>query len=161
MRHVAHLEGANSTEFDSKAVHPVVALVSEWVTQEGAVEKRDNESDLGGTMRLGGQECFLVKGSLAHQLYQKDSVIERHRHRYEVNNQYVAALEKAGMVISGRSIDQQLVEMIELPNHPWFLACQFHPEFTSNPRQGHAIFTGFVQAALNVAKQRLPQAIHE
>ncbi|MCH9745010.1 MAG: CTP synthase [Gammaproteobacteria bacterium] len=159
MRHVANKENANSTEFDAKTPYPVVALVSEWVTQQGAVEKRDSESDLGGTMRLGGQACCLVKGSLAHQLYQQDSVVERHRHRYEVNNQYVSALEKAGMVISGRSIDQQLVEMIELPNHPWFLACQFHPEFTSNPRQGHAIFTGFVQAALNAAKQRKPQPV--
>ena len=158
-RHVAGMPNANSTEFDLETPYPVVALINEWVTQDGGVEKRDTKSDLGGTMRLGGQICHLKEGSLARTLYQKDSVLERHRHRYEVNNHYVVSLENAGMVICGRSEDQQLVEMIELPNHPWFLACQFHPEFTSNPRRGHPMFTGFIKAALNTAKERLAQHV--
>lgn len=153
-RHVAGMAEANSTEFNNKTAYPVVALVNEWVSQQGEYMQRSEEDDLGGTMRLGGQICLLKPGTLAHTLYAQDSVVERHRHRYEVNNNYIQALEQKGMVISGRSSDEKLVEMIELPNHPWFLACQFHPEFTSNPRRGHAIFTGFIKAALNIAKQR-------
>lgn len=145
-RHQAHMPQANSTEFDVETKYPVVALVTEWTSTAGHKEKRHQESDLGGTMRLGAQRCLLLKNSLAKQIYNKDSIMERHRHRYEVNNHFVAALEKAGLVISGRSEDN-LVEMIELPKHPWFVGCQFHPEFTSSPRDGHPLFSGFVQAA--------------
>lgn len=147
-RHVAQMQNANSTEFDPHTTYPVVALVSEWKTPEGKVEKRTQESDLGGTMRLGGQVCCLKTGSLAYQLYQHREIIERHRHRYEVNNNYIAKLESAGLVVSGRSQDGNLVEVIEMSDHPWFLACQFHPEFTSTPRKGHPLFTGFIHAAL-------------
>lgn len=152
-RHKAGMPKAHSTEFDKKTPHPVVALITEWKTADGGVEKRDEQSDLGGTMRLGGYVCNLVAETKTHKLYQKDSIIERHRHRYEVNNQLVAALEQAGMVISGRSADGNLVEMIELPNHSWFIGCQFHPEFTSTPRDGHPLFTGFIEAAKLNAKR--------
>ena len=148
-RHVAGLVNANSTEFMADTPYPVVALVSEWLTESGEVQRRDQQSDLGGTMRLGGQPCQLVAASLAHQIYQQDVVVERHRHRYEVNAQFVEALTQAGLVVAGSSIDGQLVEMIELKDHPWFVACQFHPEFTSNPRDGHPLFTGFIEAGLN------------
>src|SRR5690606_1247723 len=138
-----------------KTPYPVIALVSEWMTAQGETEVRKAGDDLGGTMRLGGQPCRLKPGSLAHQLYDQDIIIERHRHRYEVNNQFVEALEKAGLSISGRSIDNRLVEMIELPNHPWFVGCQFHPEFTSTPRVGHPMFIGFVKAALASQKVKM------
>ena len=147
-RHVIGLEKANSTEFAEDVEHPVVAMVSEWRNSDGELEQRDQQADLGGSMRLGGQLCALKTGSLAHQLYQQEQVMERHRHRYEVNPAYVEALEHAGLVISARSLDNKLVEMIELADHPWYLACQFHPEFTSNPRDGHPLFIGFIQAAL-------------
>lgn len=147
-RNKAGLPDAHSTEFKPDCKDPVVALISEWVTAEGGVEVRDENSDLGGTMRLGGQQCRLEPGSLAHQCYGKDVIVERHRHRYEVNNNYLEALQAAGLIIAGRSMDGELVEVIEAPDHPWFVACQFHPEFTSTPRDGHPLFTGFVQAAL-------------
>lgn len=147
-RHKAGLEGAHSTEFDPSTPYPVVALISEWRTREGKVETRSEASDLGGTMRLGGQEAKLRPGSLAHGVYGADRIVERHRHRYEVNEDYVERLEKSGLVISGNSVAEGLCEMIELPHHPWFVACQFHPEFTSNPRNGHPLFRAFVEAAL-------------
>jgi len=152
-RHVANMPNANSTEFNTQSDYPVVALVNEWVTSEGQVEQRDQNSDLGGTMRLGGQPCQLQADSLAHRTYQKDTIVERHRHRYEVNNSFLPELEKAGLQVCGRSIDGKLVEMIELPHLHWFLACQFHPEFTSNPRDGHPLFVGFVNAALTTQSQ--------
>lgn len=148
-RNVGGFENANSTEFNKETPHPVIALITEWMDTSGEIETRTEESDMGGTMRLGGQECFLVENTLAHYLYNKDSIIERHRHRYEFNNNYRLSLEEKGMVISGVSMDGKLVEIIELSNHPWFVACQFHPEFTSTPRDGHPLFTGFVKAALN------------
>ena len=147
-RNMAGLSDAHSTEFKPECHDPVVALISEWVTADGAVEVRDENSDLGGTMRLGGQECRLEPGSTAHNCYGKDVIVERHRHRYEVNNNYVQVLLDAGLKITGRSMDGELVEMIEVDDHPWFVACQFHPEFTSTPRDGHPLFTGFVNAAL-------------
>ena len=150
-RHMAGLEGANSTEFDLKTPYPVVALIDEWQTADGEVEKRDEHADLGGTMRLGAQEVELTAGSLAAAIYGSTNIKERHRHRYEVNNHFVPALEKAGLVISGVSGGRErLVETIELPQgtHPWFFASQFHPEFTSTPRKGHPLFTSFVKAAL-------------
>ena len=145
-RHVAGLEGAHSTEFKPDTPHPVIALITEWMDRTGALEKRDAGSDLGGTMRLGGQECLLSAGSRVAAIYGKDHVVERHRHRYEFNNNYREPLEKAGLVMSGWSQDG-LCEMVELPEHPWFVACQFHPEFTSNPRDGHPLFSGFIEAA--------------
>ena len=146
-RDVAGLEGAHSTEFLPKSPHPVIGLITEWMAESGHLETRDENSDLGGSMRLGGQQCRLQSDSLAFQLYQKDVITERHRHRYEFNNQYLEKLEKAGMRFSGKSIDGRLVEVVEIPDHPWFLACQFHPEFTSTPRKGHPLFSGFVIAA--------------
>ena len=147
-RNLAGLTAANSTEFDQGAAHPVIALITEWQDASGRLERRTADSDLGGSMRLGGQECKLAEGSLARELYGADTIIERHRHRYEFNNHYAARLEAAGMAIAGRSADGELVEIIELPGHPWFMACQFHPEFTSTPRAGHPLFSGFVRAAL-------------
>ena len=148
-RHKAGLAGANSTENDRQSPHPVIGLITEWRTQSGDVERRSEDSDLGGTMRLGLQEQRIKPGTLAHQLYGKDVVGERHRHRYEFNNRYRTQLEEAGLVISAKSMDDLLVEMVELPqaNHPWFLACQAHPEFLSTPRSGHPLFIGFVRAA--------------
>jgi CTP synthase len=146
-RHVAGLEGAHSTEFRRDTPHPVIALITEWQREDGGLEQRSEDSDLGGTMRLGGQRCQLQPGSLAQQVYGKDSIVERHRHRYEFNNVYREQLAEKGLVMSGLSIDGGLVEMIEIPEHPWFLACQFHPEFTSTPRDGHPLFSGFVKAA--------------
>ena len=148
-RHVAGLAGANSTENDRNSPHPVIGLITEWRTASGEVERRDEQSDLGGSMRLGLQEQRIKPGSLAHRLYGKDVVGERHRHRYEFNNRYRSQLEDAGLVISAKSMDDLLVEMIELPQavHPWFLACQAHPEFLSTPRDGHPLFIGFVRAA--------------
>jgi len=156
-RNVAGLAGAHSTEFDRGSPHPVIALITEWQDRTGAIEERDENSDLGGTMRLGGQECRLVADSLAARTYQRAHIVERHRHRYEFNNAYKDILEKAGLVFSGWSMDD-LAEMVELPTHPWFLACQFHPEFTSNPRDGHPLFTGFIRAARAHAEQQLPEA---
>ena len=147
-RHVAHLKNANSTEFNKATSSPVVALVSEWMDQSGNIEKRTEKSDLGGTMRLGAQDCYLQDNSLAKKCYGKSVIAERHRHRYEVNNLLLPQLEKAGLIVSSRSKENNLVEMIELPNHPWFVASQFHPEFTSNPRDGHPLFTAFIHAAL-------------
>jgi CTP synthase len=145
-RNVAGLQGAHSTEFRRDTPHPVIALITEWQDRSGALEQRDEASDLGGTMRLGGQECVLAPGSRTAAIYGRERIVERHRHRYEFNNNYRELLEKSGLAMSGWSVDG-LCEMIELPEHPWFIACQFHPEFTSNPRDGHPLFTGFVQAA--------------
>jgi len=148
-RNVANLPGAHSTEFEKNTPYPVIALITEWITSSGQVEHRDEQSDLGGTMRLGGQECILEPGTKVRELYGKDKIVERHRHRYEFNNDYRDRLEKAGLVLAGKSIDKNLVEVIELKDHPWFIACQFHPEFTSTPRDGHPLFSGFIQAARN------------
>lgn len=142
------LEGANSTEFMPDSPYPVIGLITEWLNEEGQVEKRDETSDLGGTMRLGSQKCQLSPGSLAHQVYGKDVITERHRHRYEFNNTFLERFEKEGLKISGKSMDGRLVEIVEIPEHRWFLACQFHPEFTSKPRTGHPLFSGFVSAAI-------------
>ena len=155
-RNVLGWKDANSTEFDKTSEHPVVGLITEWQTATGETETRDEASDLGGTMRLGAQECALVEGSRAREAYGQDVIVERHRHRYEVNNNLLSELEKAGLRVSGRSIDGALVEMVEVPEHPWFVACQFHPEFTSTPRDGHPLFSGFVDAAL---KQRAARKI--
>jgi CTP synthase len=147
-RNVASLEGAHSTEFDRQTPHPVIALITEWRDELGRVETRDEKSELGGTMRLGGQNCRLEPGSLARAVYGTAQIRERHRHRYEFNNRYLNLMKDAGMRFSGWSLDNQLVEIIEIPDHPWFIACQFHPEFTSTPRDGHPLFLGFVKAAL-------------
>lgn len=146
-RNAAHLADAHSTEFNPDTPYPVIALITEWMTEQGTVERRDRHSDLGGSMRLGGQKCRLLPGTRVRDLYANEIITERHRHRYEFNNQYRETLEKAGMVFSGMSINGSLMEMIELPTHPWFVACQFHPEFTSTPRDGHPLFKGFIQAA--------------
>jgi CTP synthase len=148
-RHVAGLEGANSTELNADTPHPVVALITEWLDREGRIEKRSAESNLGGTMRLGAQRCPVKPGSLAASVY-GESVNERHRHRYEVNNAYVPKLEAAGLVISARTPNENLPEIMELPKatHPWFVGVQFHPEFNSNPRNGHPLFIAYVKAAL-------------
>ena len=149
-RHVAGLKDANSTEFNPNAEHKLIGLIDEWMDASGKLEKRDEHSDLGGTMRLGAQSCPIVPGTLAASIYGSE-VNERHRHRYEVNNHYVEQLKAAGLVVSARTPREELCEMIELPQnvHPWFVACQFHPEFTSNPRSGHPLFKAYVQAALN------------
>ncbi len=154
-RHCAGLDGAHSTEIEDNPAHAVIGLVTEWTDTEGRLETRTQDSDLGGTMRLGEQACVLNQGSLAERVYGAPVVHERHRHRYEVNNRYVAQLEAEGMAVAGRSEDGELVEMIELEDHPWFLACQFHPEFTSSPRKGHPLFMGFVQAGLAQAAAQL------
>ncbi len=147
-RNVVGLTGANSTEFDAKCAHPVIALISEWTTASGKTEFRDEDSDLGGTMRLGAQKCILQRDSTAFACYGKEEIVERHRHRYEFNNDYLERLAAAGLRLVGKSADGMLVEVIEAPDHPWFVGCQFHPEFTSTPRDGHPLFTGFIQAAL-------------
>lgn len=146
-RHQANMPNANSTEFDKETPYPVVALVTEWINNAGEREERNEKSDVGGTMRLGGQACVLASDSLVRKLYAQDIIIERHRHRYEVNNTLLPAIEQAGLRVSGRSQQGNLVELIELPKHPWFIGCQFHPEFTSTPRDGHPLFMGFVNAA--------------
>ncbi|MFY1027915.1 CTP synthetase [Actinobacillus seminis] len=146
-RNVAGLTQANSSEFDKNCPQPVIALITEWQDAEGNIETRSDNSDLGGTMRLGAQQCHLAEGSLARQLYGKETIEERHRHRYEVNNRLRPKIEAAGLKVTGLSADKKLVEIIEVPHHPWFVACQFHPEFTSTPRDGHPLFTGFVKAA--------------
>ncbi|WP_416306075.1 CTP synthase [Neptunicella sp. SCSIO 80796] len=146
-RNVAGMEGANSTEFNSQSPYPVVGLITEWQDADGSTEIRTDESDLGGTMRLGSQLCHLIPGSKVHQLYGSDTIQERHRHRYEVNNNLRPEIEKAGLKVTGLSTDKKLVEIIELEDHPWFVAAQFHPEFNSTPRDGHPLFEGFVKAA--------------
>ncbi|NNF59820.1 MAG: CTP synthase [Gammaproteobacteria bacterium] len=155
-RNVAGLDGAQSTEFDRQTPHPVIALITEWQDHEGSIERRNVDSELGGTMRLGAQECLLEPGTRAAELYDNASVMERHRHRYEFNNIYRKRLTAAGLSISGKSVDD-LVEIIEIADHPWFVACQFHPEFTSNPRDGHPLFSGFVEAARRYRFEQLPQ----
>jgi CTP synthase len=147
-RNVAGLNDAHSTEFDPDTPHPVIALITEWQDRDGKIERRDAKSDLGGTMRLGGQECLLEADTMARRIYGTDRIIERHRHRYEVNNHYLHRLKEAGLRVSGVSAKDGLCELIEIPAHPWFLACQFHPEFTSTPRSGHPLFKAFVQAAM-------------
>ncbi|NVH45911.1 CTP synthase [Photobacterium damselae] len=146
-RNVSGMTDAHSTEFSQDTTHPVVGLITEWIDNEGNVEERSEKSDLGGTMRLGAQLCHLQDGTKARDLYAQPSIHERHRHRYEVNNSLLPKLEKAGLKVSGLSADKKLVEIIEIPNHPWFVAAQFHPEFTSTPRDGHPLFAGFVKAA--------------
>jgi len=148
-RNVGGLVGAHSTEFDPDTPHPVIALITEWQDRDGRVERRDTQSGLGGTMRLGGQECVLEPDSAVRRIYGQDRIMERHRHRYEVNNHYLPRLKAAGIKVSGVSVKDGLCEMIELPRHPWFVGCQFHPEFTSTPRNGHPLFKSFVQAALS------------
>jgi CTP synthase len=148
-RNVAGLEGANSTEFDTETAHPVIGLITEWKDETGKVQTRNQNSNLGGTMRLGGQSCALVKNTLAHELYGAETIVERHRHRYEFNNSYLDILKEKGLTISGTSADNELVEIVTLENHRWFLGCQFHPEFTSTPRDGHPLFTGFIRAAVS------------
>jgi CTP synthase len=152
-RNVAGLKDAHSSEFDSDTTHPVIALITEWQDETGRIEKRNVDSDMGGTMRLGGQTCQLLENTLARSAYGAESVVERHRHRYEFNNHYLQRLTDAGLVIGGKSQDGNLMEMVELPQkgrlaHPWFLGCQFHPEFTSTPRKGHPLFTNYIKAAL-------------
>jgi CTP synthase len=158
-RHVAGLADAHSTEFNPDTPHPVIALITEWQDRDGRIERRDEKSDLGGTMRLGGQECQLEAGSAVRRIYGAESVIERHRHRYEVNNHYLPRLSQAGMKMSGTSARETLCEMIELPTHPWFVGCQFHPEFTSTPRDGHPLFKSFIEAALANARPALAQSV--
>ena len=146
-RNVTRLKLANSTEFDKTTNYPVVGLISEWLDSEGSIERRDSNSDLGGTMRLGSQECILKNNSLTRTLYKKSKILERHRHRYEVNNNLIDILASKGLGVVGKSADKMLVEVIEIDEHPWFIGCQFHPEFTSDPRSGHPLFTGFIKAA--------------
>jgi CTP synthase len=156
-RNVAGFENAHSTEIDPSTQHPVIALITEWQDEDGSSQERDEQSDLGGSMRLGAQESRLEPGSLAAKIYGADVIHERHRHRFEFNNTYLERMRQAGMVFSGFSVDG-LVETIELPDHPWFVACQFHPEFTSSPRDGHPLFTGFITAARDYRSQELPAA---
>ena len=146
-RHKADMKGANSTEFDENTAYPVIGLITEWQDENGDTQKRNTDSDLGGTMRLGGQECTFVQGSYSQKIYGSQKVTERHRHRYEVNNKLISQIEAAGLTVSGRSNDGSLVEMVEITDHPWFVACQFHPEFTSTPRDGHPLFESFINAA--------------
>ncbi|SFJ95774.1 CTP synthase [Methylophaga sulfidovorans] len=153
-RHKAGMPEAYSTEFDLHTVDPVIGLITEWQKEDGSVEQRDHDSDLGGTMRLGGYPCVLKPGSLAQKIYGEQEIVERHRHRYEFNSNYKEKLEQAGLVFSGMSKDETLAEMIEIPEHQWFVACQFHPEFTSTPRHGHPLFEGFINAAKVNKKNR-------
>ncbi len=146
-RHRAGLKDADSTEFNNSTPHPVIALVTEWVNPDGSIEQRREEGDLGGTMRLGAQDIRLRRESKVRAIYGKEVISERHRHRYEFNNTYMDPLQEAGLNIAGKTLDGSLVEVVEVPNHPWFIACQFHPEFTSTPRDGHPLFQGFVEAA--------------
>ena len=151
-RNVCGLEGADSTEMNPATPHPIVALITEWQNVDGSTEQRDESSDKGGTMRLGAQPCHLEEGSMVRRIYGEETIHERHRHRYEINNNYLDRLRAAGMRIVGWSADRSLVEMIELPDHPWFVACQFHPEFTSRPRRGHPLFTSYIEAAIEHAR---------
>jgi len=153
-RHVCGLERANSTEMNPGTPHPIVALITEWMNVDGTTQERSAESDLGGTMRLGAQPCHLEEGSRVRSIYGTDVVLERHRHRYEINNNYLEQLRAAGVRVSGWSADHSLVEMIELQDHPWFIACQFHPEFTSRPRRGHPLFTSYIEAAIARREER-------
>ncbi|MCZ6762103.1 MAG: CTP synthase [Gammaproteobacteria bacterium] len=157
-RNVAALADAHSSEFNPDTPHPVIALLTEWQDQGGQIEERDEDSDKGGSMRLGAQECRLKTGSQAQLIYGSETIMERHRHRYEFNNTYMQRLKDAGMLFSGLSVDG-LVEMIEIPEHPWFVACQFHPEFTSTPRDGHPLFAGFVKAARGFHLEQMPEAV--
>lgn len=152
-RNVAHLDNANSTEFNKDTPYPVVGLITEWIDEDGNVEKRSDQSDLGGTMRLGAQLCHLKAGSKVSELYGKDDIVERHRHRYEVNNTLISKLTDCGLNIAGLSTDNKLVEIVEVPSHPWYVGVQFHPEFTSNPREGHPLFKGFIAAAKKYQEQ--------
>ncbi len=152
-RNVAGMTGANSTEFDRECPYPVIGLITEWVNKEGQIEERSEESDLGGTMRLGAQQCHLADGSRVRELYGKPEIYERHRHRYEVNNNLLPDLESAGLKVTGLSADRQLVEIVEVADHPWFVGVQFHPEFTSTPRDGHPLFSGFIKAAMEYQAQ--------
>jgi len=158
-RHKAGMAGAHSTEFDPETPYPVIALITEWLDAAGKVELRDEKSDLGGTMRLGGQPAMLEEGSLVRQIYGSDRIVERHRHRYEVNNHLLGRLKEAGLRVSGMSPNEQLVEMVELPGHPWFVGCQFHPEFTSTPRVGHPLFKAFIEAGLEFRAAGTRQAV--
>jgi CTP synthase len=156
-RDMCGLEGANSTEFDPDTPHPVIALITEWQSHDGKVERRDAQSNLGGTMRLGAQTAAVKRGTLAHKVYGKDTVAERHRHRYEVNNHYVPRLEQAGLTISAKTQAEDLTEIAEIAEHPFFIGVQFHPEFTSTPRDGHPLFKAFIRAALEQHRQRVPE----
>ncbi|MFT6303537.1 MAG: CTP synthase, partial [Pseudomonadales bacterium] len=179
-RHVAGIASANSSEFDLSTPEPVIALITEWQNQDGETVIRSADSDLGGTMRLGGQTCAMQPGSLSARVYGTEEIVERHRHRFEFNNNYTNRLTEAGLVVSARSSEphgglagsaaagndasfdaEGLVEMIELPDHPWFIGCQFHPEYTSNPRDGHPLFTGFITAALEFQSNRLATETEE
>ena len=153
-RNVAGLEDANSSEFNPATPHPVIALITEWLNADGSTELRDENTDLGGTMRLGAQECKLLEGSNTRETYGKERIVERHRHRYEFNNGYRDKLQESGLRVAGVSIDDQLVEVVEVPEHPWFIAYQFHPEFTSTPRGGHPLFEGFVGAAVEHSEKQ-------
>ena len=158
-RNMAGLNQAHSTEFNLNTPYPVIALIKEWTDQAGRIERRAEDTDLGGSMRLGGQTCLLSKGSRSRELYGSDKIIERHRHRYEFNNGFRDKLQEAGLVIAGTSEDGNLVEVVEVKDHPWFVACQFHPEFTSTPRDGHPLFSGFVMAARTHHKQKQGEAV--
>lgn len=158
-RHVAGLEGAHSTEFNPHTPYPVIALITEWKQLDGTVEVRGPASDLGGTMRLGGQTCKLIQGSRIQLSYAKSQIVERHRHRYEFNDNYLVSLEQVGLKIAGISMDGNLVEVIELPDHPWFVACQFHPEFTSSPRDGHPLISSFIRAARAMNERPAQEAL--
>ena len=160
-RHVAGLSNANSTEFEQDCEHPVIALISEWTTAAGTTEVRDENSDLGGTMRLGGQKCLLETDSTTHQCYRESEIVERHRHRFEFNNDYLDVLSDAGLKLVGKSADGTLVEVVEVPDHPWFVGCQFHPEFTSTPREGHPLFSGFIEAAIAYKAHQFDEGVTE
>jgi CTP synthase len=147
-------QGVLPPELDRATTHPFIAMITEWLNSDGTLQRRTDASDLGGTMRLGGQECRLAAGTIPRRLYDREVIRERHRHRYEFNNGYRQTLEDCGLKVAGTSIDGRLVEMIEIPSHPWFVACQFHPEFTSTPRDGHPLFEGFVRAALDRCEPR-------
>jgi CTP synthase len=158
-RHKAGMKKAHSTEFNRSTPDPVIALVVEWRRADGSIERRDEFMDLGGTMRLGSYQCRLLPGSRAATLYGKEVITERHRHRYEFNSRYREMLEATGLVMSGVSLDGNLVEIVEIPNHPWFVACQFHPEFTSTPRDGHPLFNDFISAAVRYRQVGLTHGI--
>lgn len=153
-RNIAGLKNAHSTEFEQNTPNPVIGLITEWQTEHGTIEQRDENSDLGGTMRLGAQACHLEQGTRAREIYGQEQINERHRHRYEFNNTYLEQLQGAGLTISGKSVDGSLVEVVEIEDHPWFVACQFHPEFTSTPRDGHPLFSSFIKAACKHRDQR-------
>ncbi len=158
-RNISGLKNANSTEFNKETPYPVIAMITEWIDADGTIEHRDEQSDLGGTMRLGGQECLLKENTKVREIYGQSTIVERHRHRYELNNQYREALEKDGLSICGHSTDQNLAEIIEIPAHRWFIACQFHPEFTSTPRDGHPLFTSYIRAAIECHEQNENKAV--